>query len=592
MTQLPDLMTAPRLTISIDSEDMAKFRLDGSTYIHRDRLASIPGSRYVGAGRNYWTIPKAWTSLKVASRLFSNCLDWSPEAVEWANSIWNGLIEPSLSLRTEGAKPEWVEAVAKTLPEGIDPKGYQVAGAIYLATAKRAMLFDVQGTGKMTQTALTLSLYPDLYPVLIISPKNAVRTWKRELAKFGIESVAVDGSKAQRDKQFAEWDKGECKVLIISYGLMSKYSRVSGFGTIKLLDDHKRHKELNQVAWTTVVSDECHRISDPTAIQTRACWAVRDHAQYVWGLTGTPVESDLVEFWALLHFIDPVSWPSKSKYIDLWINIRKNWFGGMEVVGLNAETAHEFYELTDWCWRRQLKSDELPPVIEDTRYCEMPATHRKAYNDMKKQLMAELGTDDLETLFAPNHMVKASRLKSMAASRCEVGETTTDDEGVIHQKIRMIEPSWKLDAVEDAMQDYPFPAIFWFDNRDLLHMFETRLDKKQIEYVSVHGGIAGQQRDDNVLAFQAGKVQNILCTYGAAAEAITLTAARVRHRVQRPYSSIKDEQAPFRNERIGSEIHDSIIQVDYYTEDTIEPEWAERLNQKGDSKQELLRDGQ
>jgi SNF2 family DNA or RNA helicase len=488
-------------------------------------------------------------------------------------------------LRTVGAKQEWVEAVAGMLPDGVMSKDYQVAGAIFLATAKRAMLFDEQGTGKMTQTALTLSLYPDLKerPTLIISPKSVVWTWQRELAKFGIDSVVIDGQAAERRKQFDQFHKGDARVLIISYALVAKHSRVSGFGTIKLTDEHKTPKELNQTKWHTVVADEAHRLKDPDSVQTRACWAARDGAEYVWGLTGTPIESDILDMWALLHFIAPIEFPAKTKFLDMWVMTAPQFFGGLDVIGIRPDVEEEFRAITEWHWRRALAdTDALPPREWDTRYCHMDAKGRKAYNDMKKQLMAELDSDgSFDTLFAENHMVKTGRLKQLASATCVI-----DDQ----DNVRMTEPSWKLDAVEDAMQDYPYPAIYWFDNRDLLHLFEARLAKQGIEYVSVHGDVVGRDRDDAVQRFQNGEVDHILVTYGAGSEGITLTRAKVAHRVQRPWSSIKDSQAPFRNWRIGSEGHDRVVFVDYLVVGTVEEELIARLGDKNEAIQEVLRD--
>ncbi len=122
MSDLPDLNMAPTLTLSLDPDNDAKFRLSGGTYLHKDRIATIPGSRFVGGGADYWHIPRSWAALKVVVRLFPGQLDWEPEAVEWANQIWSGWVEPSLTLRNEGAKDEWVEAVSRTLPQGIVPK--------------------------------------------------------------------------------------------------------------------------------------------------------------------------------------------------------------------------------------------------------------------------------------------------------------------------------------------------------------------------------------------------------------------------------------------------------------------------------------
>lgn len=597
MTELPDLMTAPSLTLTLDPHDHTKIRVTGGTFVHKERIASVPGSRFVGNGKDYWTIPRTWTAIRVASRLFPGQLVWTPEAAEWANSIWTGLVEPSLALRNEGAKPEWVEAIGKRMPEGFRVLPYQIAGALFLATARRAALFDQQGTGKMTQVALTLSLYPDTLPALIICPKSVLYTWRDELAKFGVASVVADGSAVNRRKVFDEFGHGiveddpdRPRVMITSYGLMAKHSRVAGFGTIKLSEEHRTPKELQDTQWACVVADEAHRIKDPTAVQTRACWAVREHAKYVWATTGTPIEKDGIDLWALLHFLDPVEFPSKTKYIDLWIMTAPAYFGGIEILGLRPDTEDEFRSCTEWHWRRVLASEDLPPAVFDKRNAFMEGTHRKAYTDMKKQLMAELDSDgSFDTLFAPNHMVKTGRLKMMASAKCVIDE---------HDNVRMTEPSWKLDAVMDAMQDYEGkPTIYWFDNRDLLHLFEARLDAHHvggkpapIKHVAIHGDVSAEDRATAVRDFQTGEVDHILCTYGAAAEGVTLTRSPVAFRVQRPWSSITDQQAPFRNRRIGSEGHDTITYVDFVTQNTVDEDLITQHLEKIGRQQEILQD--
>lgn len=586
MSELPDLFMSPQLTLTLDPTDHNKIRVGGGSFAHKDRIASIPGSRFVGGGKDFWTIPRTWTAIRVASRLFPGQLSWSQEAAEWANQLYEGLVAPATALRNEGAKPEWVKAIGERMPDGFRVLDYQIAGALFLATARRAMLFDQQGTGKMTQTALTLSLYPDTLPALIVCPKSVLYTWKEELAKFGVASVVCDGSAVNRRKVLEEFDQyaeGSPKVLITSYGLMAKHSRVAGFGTIKLSDEHKTQKELNFIDWATVVCDEAHRIKDPTAVQTRACWAVREHARYVWATTGTPIESDAVDLWALLHFIDPVEFPSKTKYIDLWVMTAPSYFGGIEIIGLRPDTEDEFRSCTEWHWRRVLASEDLPPAVFDKRFAYMEGANRKAYTDMKKQLMAELDSDgSFDTLFAPNHLTKAGRLKQMASSKCMIDE---------HDNVKMVEPSWKLDAVEDAMIDYAGkPTIYWFDNRDLLHMFEARLDKHEIPHTAIHGDVSAEDRATAVRSFQTGDVDHILLTYGAASEGVTLTRAPVAFRVQRPWSSIKDQQAPFRNRRIGSEGHDTITYVDFVTQNTVDEDLITQHLDKITRQQEILQD--
>ena len=121
-------------------------------------------------------------------------------------------------------------------------------------------------------------------------------------------------------------------------------------------------------------------------------------------------------------------------------------------------------------------------------------------------------------------------------------------------------------------------------------MWEERLRHMGKTFVSVHGGVTGQDRDDAITAFQEGVVDNILVTYGAGSEGTTLTRAPVAFRVQRPWSYIQDSQAPFRNLRIGSEIHDQITYVDFVTKDTVEEDIFAKLQKKEEAAQEVLKD--
>ena len=423
MNEIDNIMT-PQLRIDID-HGTDKFRVTGATFVHKERISSIPGSRFVGKGSDYWTIPAAWPSLRLMVRYFGDNLVWDPEVAAWANNMWSNVIEPSLKLRNEGADPAWVEAIIPLCPAERKPRDYQVAGAIFLATAKRAILLDEQGTGKMTQTAMALSLYPDTLPALIIAPKGTIYTWQNELALFGIKSLVIDGSDpaAKRRTAFENYDPVAVPVIVTTYSMVSKHSRVTGYGSIKLSETDKQHKELNQISWATVVADEAHRIKDPHATQTRACWAVSEHAPYRWATTGTPTEKNVMDFWSVLHFVDPAEWPSSTKFMDLWVMSYTNHFGGLEIVGLRQDTVQEYYDLTDWHWRRVLKGDDLPPREYLDVYCILGAKEHKIYKDMHKQLMADIGgIGSIDVLFAENHMVKAGRCMQAANATLEFDE--------------------------------------------------------------------------------------------------------------------------------------------------------------------------
>jgi SNF2 family DNA or RNA helicase len=98
------------------------------------------------------------------------------------------------------------------------------------------------------------------------------------------------------------------------------------------------------------------------------------------------------------------------------------------------------------------------------------------------------------------------------------------------------------------------------------------------------------ERQKAVDDFQSGKIKWILFTAQAGGVGITLTAARRLVMLQRPWSLVDHKQAIDRIHRIGSEIHDSVIVMDYVTEGTIEERVLQVLETKAENFEQIVRD--
>ena len=68
------------------------------------------------------------------------------------------------------------------------------------------------------------------------------------------------------------------------------------------------------------------------------------------------------------------------------------------------------------------------------------------------------------------------------------------------------------------------------------------------------------------------------------------TAARRLVMLQRPWSLVDHNQALDRIHRIGSEIHDSVIIMDYVTEGTIEERVIQVLETKAENFEQIVKD--
>lgn len=586
MTGLDDLMEFPEIKASIA---LGKIALPHSNAV-TDWVVDMPGAKFVGNGRDYWTLPLSWTSLLCLRFTFGDSLVMSDDLLAWANMHWESVVEPCINLRTGDGEAvvddSLLERFNKLLPSSRSAldRRYQVAGALLLTTAERFLLLDEQGLGKMTQGATALSLWPETRPALIVAPASVMYSWRRELDVFGVEATILEGTAPQRRKVFEKFD-AENGVLITSYGMLSKHSRVAGYGDIKLSDDHRTPKELNEIPWATTLGDEIHRAKNPHAVQTRALWAASSTSRYRWGMTGTPIESTPLELWALLHFILPEEFTGSGKFRDRWLQYHENWFGVQEIDGIRQDRKEEYEKVTQLRWRRKMaEPGKLPPFRVETRYCELKGKHLTAYKAMAKQLMAEVpgATEDITVLFAENHMVKSGRLLQLANSMVEAEELqrAEDEEGPRYE-VTPILPSPKIDLLIDTLQDFEgTPLIVWFDSRKFMDLARQQLDKAGYVYSYIDGTRNAKQRDEAVQQIQDGTVDMILINVSAGSEGITITRPPVAIYAQRSFSSIKNWQSKYRNLRIGSEEHDEILHVNLICRDTIEEDQHEMLADK------------
>ncbi len=545
-----------------------------------------------------WSVPASWATCLALRSTFKNDLVIGPRLTDWAGNELANRITPANELRD-------LETLEDPSNEDLFP--HQRAGVKFLATAKRALLADEPGLGKTAQAIRALKQLQDsgtpVFPALIVCPNTLKKNWKREFDKWwpGLDIQIIKGSATQRRKQFGE----PAQIFIINWESLRGHSRLAPYGSVALArctecgghDDkvtenrcevHKR--ELNQIDFKAVVADEIHRSKEPKSKGTRALWAATGDADIRYALTGTPIANNVLDLWSILHWISPEEWPSKTRWIDRMVNTMINAFGGMMVLGIKPHMEPEFYAALNPRMRRMLKAKVLPWLPEmmfERRDVEMSTKQKKAYDQMRDMMIAEL--EGGEALTAPSVLTQTIRLLQFASSYAEIA--ANEETGEI--KAVLADPSCKVDALMDDIKSGDFgndSVAVCAVSRQLIYLLSAALTKEKIE----HGLITGAQNEDErqqaVDDFQAGKIKWILFTAQAGGVGITLTAARRLIMLQRPWSLVDHRQALDRVHRIGSEIHDSIIVTDYVTEGTIEERVIQVLETKADNFEQIVRD--
>jgi SNF2 family DNA or RNA helicase len=578
-----------------------------SEFRDRDLIRLVPGASWNGDTRK-WEVPLSWASCRVLRGVFYERLQIGPALTEWAWSHRTNIVEPAMRLRDASTA------------EPVDPRlyGYQNVGARFVAMHEWAMLLDDMGTGKTVQAIKAIELREkqgsEPYPALITCPNSMKRTWVKEFAHWYPEArvAQLDGSRAKKLKIIQQVKDGEVDVLVANWESLRHHSRLAGYGSVRLQGCkvcepgekreqrlcHKCPKELNEVPWRTIVADESHRAKDPNAQQTRALWALRTENTTLRVIaTGTWTANGPQDAWAQLHFLDPKSFPGKTKFIDRYLLVTHNPFGGMEVTGLNPLTQAEFYSIIDPHMIRRTKAEVLPNLpkkVYSVREVEMAPKQQKAYDDMVASMVAELESGDHTVALDP--IVQRTRLIQFAsATGVDVVRTKYIDPKTGKEKTRekviLDEPSNKIDAVMEILDEAAGkPLVVFAVSTQLLNLLSKRMEKAKIP----HGLITGQQslieRNMHMEFFQEGKYPAILCQVQAGGTGITLTAADTVVFMQNTDSSVDRQQAEDRCHRKGSEIHYSINIIDVRSVGSMEAQQEWNLAMKQGRLQELLRD--
>jgi len=129
------------------------------------------------------------------------------------------------------------------------------------------------------------------------------------------------------------------------------------------------------------------------------------HSRHRLILTGTPLQNNLPELWALLNFVLPKIFNSVKSF-DEWFNTPFANSGAQDKIELNEEEAlliiRRLHKVLRPFLLRRLKKDvesELPDKVEKIIKIRMSALQSQLYKQMKKYKMIADGKDSKGCVF-------------------------------------------------------------------------------------------------------------------------------------------------------------------------------------------------
>ncbi|XP_048881029.1 DNA repair and recombination protein RAD54B isoform X1 [Brienomyrus brachyistius] len=291
-----------------------------------------------------------------------------------------------------------------------------------------AILADEMGLGKTLQcialvwTLLRQGPYggrPVVRRALIVTPGSLVKNWAAEFNKWlGKERITVfTVDQDHKVEDFAASPRSA--VLVISYEMLLRSA-----------------ERVAQLDFGVLICDEGHRLKN-SGIKTSAALSGLSCVRRVI-LTGTPVQNDLQEFYAIIEFVNPGILGSSSAYRKVYeepIIRSRQPCASEEERCLGVERAAELGRLTGlFILRRtqEIINHYLPPKLEWTVFCKPAALQLEVYRKLLAHRMVRSCLQG--ALENSPHLVCIGALKKLCnhpgllyASIQEKGDVYTED---------------------------------------------------------------------------------------------------------------------------------------------------------------------
>ncbi|XP_073919886.1 probable global transcription activator SNF2L1 isoform X8 [Castor canadensis] len=467
--------------------------------------------------------------------------------------------------------------VSPSYVKGGPLRDYQIRGLNWLISlyenGVNGILADEMGLGKTLQTIALLG-YLKHYrnipgPHMVLVPKSTLHNWMNEFKRW-VPSLRVICFVGDKDVRAAfirdEMMPGEWDVCVTSYEMVIKEKSV-----------------FKKFHWRYLVIDEAHRIKNEKSKLSEIVREFKSTNRLL--LTGTPLQNNLHELWALLNFLLPDVFNSADDF-DSWFDT-KNCLGDQKLV----ERLHTV--LKPFLLRR-IKTDvekSLPPKKEIKIYLGLSKMQREWYT---KILMK-----DIDVLNSAGKMDKMRLLNILMQLRkccnhpylfdgAEPGPPYTTDEHIVSNSGKMV----VLDKLLARLKEQGSRVLIFSQMTRLLDILEDYCMWRGYEYCRLDGQTPHEEREDKFLevellgqreaidAFNAphsGKFIFMLSTR-AGGLGINLASADVVILYDSDWNPQVDLQAMDRAHRIGQKKPVRVFRL--ITDNTVEERIVERAEIK------------
>jgi superfamily II DNA or RNA helicase len=425
-------------------------------------------------------------------------------------------------------------------------RDYQLRGLRWLARMTElglgGCLADDMGLGK-TITLIALHLHRGTGPTLVVCPASLLGNWEREIHRFA------------PDVPVHRYHGGDRSIVDTDGFVLTTY------GTMRL-----DAEALSTVSWDLVVADEAQHVKNPRSETAKALRHIPAHARVA--LTGTPVENNLSELWAILDWTTPGLLGTLGEFRSRW---------AQRVESGEPGAAERLSRLVRPFLLRRRKSDpgiapELPPKTETDQPVALTREQAGLYEAVVRETMTRIR--ESTGMRRRGLVLKLlTALKQVCNHPAQyLRETDTPLSGR-SGKLEL------LDELVDTIRAEGGGLLVFTQYVAMARLLARHLEERGVPTQLLHGGTPVRQRDELVRQFQESTEPPVfLLSLKAAGTGLNLTRADHVVHYDRWWNPAVEAQATDRAYRIGQ---DRPVQVHrLIAEGTLEDRIAAMLESK------------
>lgn len=457
-------------------------------------------------------------------------------------------------------------------------KEYQLKGLQWMVSLfnnhLNGILADEMGLGKTIQTISLITYLTESKhipgPFLVIVPLSTLTNWNLEFEKWApsLKKITYKGTPVQRKVMQNDIRQQNFQVLLTTFEYVIKDKSL-----------------LSKIKWVHMIIDEGHRMKN-TNSKLSETLTHHYHSDYRLILTGTPLQNNLPELWALLNFVLPKIFNSVKSF-DEWFNTPFASNGGQDKIELSEEETlliiRRLHKVLRPFLLRRLKKDvekDLPNKVEKVLKCQMSALQSKLYSMMLKYNALFTGSGPGQK---PNTIKNANNQLMQLRKICNHPFVYEEVENLINPRSETNDSIWRvagkfelLDRILPKFQKTGHRVLLFFQMTQIMDIMEDFLRLRGMKYMRLDGGTKADDRTLLLKLFNEPDSEYFcfLLSTRAGGLGLNLQTADTVIIFDSDWNPHQDLQAQDRAHRIGQKNEVRILRL--ITEDSIEEMILER----------------